>query len=298
MATCGINIDNINKTNCKELLGQVTGVWLDTDNTGVTFADALLEATWTAKIQEAITSRMFVVMPKAAYDVTRNLEEAVMPRGNTGVMEKARNGYLSYVFSLTNLKDTYWNALKTLDGLNLYAWFHTNEEKILASNTTTNVIPVPSQVFVSEVATPETADEFSRLNITVNVIPTSGYFTKVISPTAFTPSLLDGLIEVTASVVTASAAASTVVFTATEALDGTTITSGFVTGSDWVIEKESDGSLQYFTAVSYGSGVWTGTAVTIVDGDTYYIYRKTADVATDKSYEMREANKVSFVGAA
>ena len=295
---CVTNYANINKTNCSFLLGQVTGVWLDTINTGVTFAAGLLEATWTAKIQAVITARMFAIMPKQPYDVTRNLEEAVRPRGNTGIMAEARKGYVSYTFEITELEDDYWAALTTFNAATMYAYFLTSNEQILAASNTTNILPVPVQVFVDPIATSETSDEFARLKITVNVIPTEDYFTKVITPTAFTPSLLDGIIEVTAAVTAASQGASTVIMTVSEYLDNTAITSGFVTAADWIVEKVLTGALQYPTAFTYAAGVWTGTVITLVSGDDYYLYRKTADNATDKTYEMREANKITFTAIA
>ncbi len=284
---CATNLGNNSKTNCTLSAGQVVGMWLDELETGVSFANAELQDTWTTKINATRGSRMFVLTPNMPDDATRNVEESVIRVGSTGKRRKARNGKADYVFGFGEPTDCQIAYLKSFDGAKGYAYFITKNEMIKAGDNGTNLIPQEVEIYVDEVMSPESEDEIWMLNVRVFITPTSDYFTKTIAPyNATIPwrvTQIDGIKDVTLDVVSSSAGSTNVVVDVVGTCDQEEIID-LVTPADFIIENVSTGALIVPTVLARVGNTYTLTASVVVATD-YYIYRKTADEATDKGYE-------------
>jgi hypothetical protein len=289
---CGINAPNLSKRNCTTKAGQVVGFWLDKNNTGVSFANALLEATWEAKVNAIQDTRMLVLNPDFPDEATRNKAEWVIKEGNTGKRNKVRNGKLDYLFRYDDPSDCLVSYLKSFDSFKGYAYAITANEMIRASDNGTNLIPFEVSIFVDEISTPEGQDDTDYILVGIYIVPTKNYFTKTIAPynqetNPWRPTQLNGIVDVSLSVVSSSEASSKVVVDATDVCSGAEITD-FVTAGDFVIEDVLTGATQDATVLAAIGNRYTLTA-NITAATDYYIYRKTADLATDKGYETRNS---------
>lgn len=285
VTTCTANIANLSRTACKSKYGQIIGFWFDRTATGVTLANSLIEATWTAKVNAASASRMIVLYPAKPMEVVRNLEEELVTRGNTGKQVKIRDGYIDFTASYENLSLCVAQKLKTLDGLSLYSYFITENETIIAGGTSTQLQPVPVNVFVSDPIPQENNDTLWMVNVKISLENTTGNFVNASTPTAFTPTELNGIIDFDITVVSSDVSDNEVIFTVEkDCSEGDLDGAVFSTAGDFVVELVSSGVLRTVTAVS-ASGNQITLTVTDLTAAPHYIYFKDANAATVKGYE-------------
>lgn len=286
MTNCTVDLNNLSKTLCEANYGQIKQLWLDQSQTGLTFANAMLEAQWTAKIYATAASRMFVLNPTEAIQIDATTAEATFKEGNTGKRKKIRNGYLDIMFRYDGLTVCQMNKLQELDGLNLYAYVITEKNVIIGGTTSTNIIPVPVEIFVSDAIPPVDNNDDWGINVYVRFTNTSGNFGKAIEPTAFNPKDLDGIINVEITFVSSDVSDKKVIFTVVRECDGTEV-SDLTTATDVVVTLVSTGAaLTSATMTNVGN-----TYTLLVDAGTpltefpYYLSLKPAATATQKKYE-------------
>lgn len=295
---CITDIKNLSAAKCVAEYGVIKSFWADRDPDGVTFANALLEATWVGKTQAAKEERLFIPVVTNRRDVVRNVEDAVINTSSIGSRWKVRNGKADYVFTLNNLKDAIYNAIKSMDGSQMYCYFITDEH-IIGSDDGVNFKGVPCDIFVTEPKSPENEDGNWSIDIHVFIIPTKNYFTKVISPFEQTakwlPSEIVGIVELTGEVISSSAAGSNMIVDIETAQESTEVADLTVAG-DFIITNVGTGATQNPSTISSVNNRYTLGGLTIVAATTYSISRKTADLATQKSYEWNDA--ITFIAGA
>jgi hypothetical protein len=298
---CDQNFENINNSGCSINYGQIVGFLFDETATAVTSANALLEATWTAKLQAVEGSRAYKLLPKYPNRITFEPGEVVFTESNTNNEEYVRSGRPKLIFEMDNLKYEYWNALKSFNGSSGFAWLYTVQNFWIARRDgTTGFKPIKCRVYVPSAMAAENADGTWKQEVHLTLLDTEDWASKAYEVTAFTISELEGIIDVTGSVFSSSAAGKVVVVDMTKLLDGTEIVSGFVTAADFALELVSTSAVQYFDTISNVGNRWTLTlagAGTMTAAE-HYIYRKPADTATDKSFEWKRDNKVTFTASA
>lgn len=247
------NISNISKSQCYKDYGQVVGVWLDRDDTGVTLANALLEATWTAKIKAAQDTRMYVLNPKRPHEVTRNVAEPVIATGNTGDRIQIRSGNADYTFTWAGLSLEKAAEIKSLNGGTFYTYFLTSKEWILGGGTSTQLEPVECQIFVSEYKTAETQDTPGTLSVNLFIVPTEDYFVNAVAPNQqdsgnWKPSQVNGIRNVVLTVISSDVSDKTVIFDVNDT-DGNEV-STIVTYSNFLVELTSTGADATLVSIS------------------------------------------------
>ena len=290
---CVVDIDNISRADCKAKYGQIIGVFLESDNTGMTFANSLLEATWTAKINAAIGSRLYIPsLNSMPSDAVRNVEEPVFKTGNTGKKIKSRDGKVDYKFTFDLVTLEQAERINSLDSFRGYAYFVAKNGVIIGSKTSTNLIPVEVDVFTSEIMSPENEDGFWSIDVYVNIVPTSGYFTKAIIPTAFNPLDFQGIKDIDVTVISSSAASKTVVFDVVTTQDGTPV-SDLATATDFRVALASSD-----VAVTSNSITNVGNRYTLVLSAAtvaaYTIKLINQPSMTVKGYEQQTATNFTF----
>jgi len=286
MSNCVTDISNLSKTLCKGGYGQILGLWLDQTNTGVSFADALLEATWTAKVQAAKTSRMYILNPQKPDMVDRTQAESVFKEGNTGRRNKIRDGYLDLSIHYEDMTDCQMENLKTLNGVDdLYAYVLTSKGFILGGKTATNLIPVPVEIFVGEPIPAENNDGAWDLIIDVRFVQTIGNFGKAIEPVLFTALNVNGLIDIELTLISGDASYEIIFFSAKKACDETEISNLSTAGNIIGRIVSTQVALTSDALVNLGNGNYSLTFTTLTEVP-HTLELKTSDLAaTQKIYE-------------
>lgn len=225
---CGSSVNNVTQFDCRALYGAINAVMLSPVEIEMTYANALLESTFTALINATAASRTYI-MPLAD-DAIRNQEDAVIREGNLSNRRKGRDGRIDFVLEYHDQRDCVWSKLKSFDNQRMYGLFTTENEAIIGGDDGTNLIGVPCDVFVSDPIPPENKDDVWKVLVHVYLIETVGNFAKAVLPndstyntsTKWRPSNLKGIVDVVITEV--SAAAGSVVVDLTGACDGREIT--------------------------------------------------------------------------
>lgn len=286
MSNCVTDIDNLSKALCKGGYGQILALWLDQVNTGVSFADAIVQATWTAKIQAAKTTRMYILNPQKPLNVDRKQEEAKFIDGNTGKRPKLRDGYLDLSIHYEDMTTEQMDTYKTLDGSDdLYAYVLTSKGYILGGKTATNLIPVPVEISVGEPIPSENNDGYWDFVIDVRFVNTTGNFGKAILPTAFNPLQEEGIIDIELTLISGDASDKIVFFSAKRKGDETPIANLSTAGNIIGRIVSTQVALTSDSLVNLGNGNYSLTFTSLTEVP-HTLELKTADLAaTQKIYE-------------
>jgi hypothetical protein len=292
---------NLHKAKTRATYGPIVGFVLCQNQTEVTDANALLEATWTAKYNAIWGQRSFPLFITEERQVTREKSEMVMIDTNIGRMIKSANGKRSYQMDFGNLPICHANKIKYFDGLSMYAFAVFNNGYVGGIDTATGIKPFPVQIFVDEYDNGENIEDFLHLLVKIDIVQRNNWLTEVAEITAFDIINKEGVINLELTSISGTQAGSTVTFTVGAECDDCYEITTLATAADWAVEAASTGVVQYGVAISNNNTVYTITGITLVAADTYYLYRKTADAATDKGFETRLGSvllKTSFVAGA
>ena len=295
---CVNSLNNINKSQCEAIYGQIIGMWIDQSDSGVTLENALLQATWTTKKRATGTSRMFVMFPDDVHEVTRTKEEPVYAEGNTKDRRKVRDGQLTMQFKYVNLTFCAMDRLKSFDGFSGYAYFLTKNEAIIAGGTSTQLKPVGVNIYVNEPVPPENSDDLWSIVIDVTIVPFSGYFKKAVLPfdqetNPWRPTQLTGITDVELSSVTGDVSDKIINFFAKSVCDEIEITS-LTTASYWDVQDNTGASVVPSTVTCTVDGYYTLTFPSI-SAVAHTIALKDA---TTNSLDYETASTVSVTPAA
>lgn len=291
--TCSTGFANITNTGCEANYGQVVGVWLDEDSAGVTYANALLEATWTTKINAARGARMFVINPTRAIDATRDFEDDVFLEGNTALRKKVRDGKIKFTFEYVGLTLCQANNLKTFDGGDLYAYFITANDVIMGGDSGTNLTPVQVETFVSNPIPQENSDDEWRVKFYVDIIPTKDYFkyaaSAIDAAVPWNPSQTVGIKDLTLAEVSSSTSQVVVSVTGTCNIADLITDLSTTADQDFII-KDSTGATVSQSSITRSGNEYTILA-TLTTG-TYTITLVNQPGMTTKGYEA--SNTLTF----
>jgi hypothetical protein len=289
MEKCVFNLENISVRKCRADYGSIVAVFLDESNEEISKANSVLEATWKAKINgEKGENRLYIPINTKKLQVERTLNDPTMVTTNSGYHIKTTDGERAYKFDLAGLTIDQHNLFKSLDYQEMYAWFVTASGAILCIGTETGVKPIPVQTFVAEFDAGEGIEDMSHSTLDVHISIRSDYFTSAIVPTAFNPLQLSGIVDFEVEILSSDSVADEVIFTATAYPDGYEIVrfnSPTNAADDFYIEDEDGNIEEGVTLTNIGNRYTLGV---VMDADTTYtLKRKTADLATDKGYELR-----------
>jgi len=282
------------KAECFGTYGQIQALILDPDSTGMTRANALLEATWQAKIDDSLEARCLILNPEKPLNVVAEKEDAVFVEGNTGKKVRARKGKFTLQLEYDNLTFCFMNSLRTLDNAIRYGYFITSENVIIADGDDTNLTPVEMQFYVSDPIPPADNSNLWTLKIDVEIIPVSNYFNVAVSPVDATISwkpleALVGIYNISLTSITADVSDQKVVFTVDTKCGGSDITS-FVTHGDWQVALTSAPTAILTSAsIANTNNVYTLTMAAVqLTAAPHIIWRKSNDLCTDQGYETRD----------
>lgn len=285
--SCATTINNLQKSLCSPSYGQIRKVWLDPDDTGVTLVNALLQATWTTKVNLVEADRMYV-LNENPFDAVWEFGEAQILEGNTTMRKKANDGTQRLTLTYANLSLCKKDALKSLDGQTKYAYFITSNEYILGGGDSTNLKPVEVKIFVDEAHPSETANDLWKTNVHIDIVPTSGIWVNAVDPftaNAWRPSLLNGIEDVLFSSITSDVSDGEVVFDVTTFCDGTEVVD-LTTHGDFLVKLASSGAALTTTGLTYVGNTAT-LAVTGLTEAAHTIELKNQPTMTVKGYETR-----------
>jgi len=285
---CGSSIKNMTAFQCEARYGAVDAVYLSLEEkSDITYANALVKATWTTNINEADATRLYI-FPSAS-DAIRNQEDPVFFEGNLSKRRKVRDGRVDFAFEYHDQRDCVWSVAKSFNGQRMYAFFQTENEAIIGGDDGTNLLNVPVDVYVSEPIPPENKDGFWKVILYVYLVETEGNFAKAVLPndstyntgTLWKASSLNGIVDCLLTAGAASAAS--VVFTVTGSCDAREV-AGLV--------------LADFTITGAASMSNVGNVYTVLPTTTFtsplVITAKNQPTMTTKGYEFAAALTVTF----
>lgn len=229
---CATSLKNISLPNCFVKYGALFALWVDPTNTGIAdSATALLEATWTGKINSSEGSRMRIL--KNPDNVEWENEDIPFIEGNMKKRKKLRAGNRRAKITWNDLDVNTIERFQSLDGYTGYAYIVTDNKYIIAgSEDDTKITPVEVEIFVDNPIQPNGKDELWAFDVYVDFINPDDMNKKALAPAsqtsgAWNPKDLDGIVDVEFTEVSASA--SSVVVEANGAVDDREVT-GFVAG--------------------------------------------------------------------
>jgi len=114
----------------------------------------------------------------------------------------------------------------------------------------------------------------------------------------YKPLDIYGLTPLTGTFVSGSAATSILTVDIFDKLNYPKEVTDLVTSTDFIVKKVTDSVEQNPSGISNVNERYALTGVTIVQGDAYALFRKTANNATDTGYEWVEADAITFTGEA
>ena len=280
---CGSGVDNVTQFDCRARYGAINAIFLSPEEKELTYANALLEATWTTEINKVTTERLYI-MPLAD-DAIRNQEDAVFFEGNLSNRRKTRDGRVDFVLEYHDQRDCAWEKFRSFDNQRMYAYFLTENEAIIGGDDGTNLVSVPVDVFVSEPIPPENKDDMWKVMVHVYLIETVGNFAKAVLPndstyntgTKWRPSDLRGIVDVT--IVDNGSAVNSLVVDITGACDGREITS--LVTADFLVKDDGGDTETVTVTVSGNTYTLAGTLL----ADTYIITLKNQPDMTTKGFE-------------
>ncbi len=255
-----------------------------------TEANALLEATWTALLENDEPTRCYPLPPYFMYTPSR--EDAVYEQGHYGKKIFVREGYPDGIVMYESLPTCYIKKLETFNGQNWTAYAVTEKGYILGWSEDGTKFQAFDVFFQLEADKPATADETRKTPIRlyeteswqwqkygVAIDPTS-------ESTSWNPRELEGLQDVTVSVVTSSATELVVdVKTDCDEIGVTDLVLGDFTLVDDAAGAESIVSATESTTVD---GRYT-LDVTTLGADDYLINLKEPSAMTTNGYQTGSA---------
>lgn len=289
--TCGTTVNNVAKTQCRVNYGMPNRAFLSFVKKSYSYANALLEATWTTDINLAASSRLYILPP--AHDVTNEIEEATIKDGNLLRRYKIRDGREAITFMYENVKDCFVKDLKTFDGMAMYAFLCTESDAIIGGDDGSNLVQVPVDVVVTDYKLPENKDGAYSCAVTLYFRNTKGNKDLFILPndgnyntgTLWSPNDLDGIVDVEMTEVSASG--TEIVVDVTAECDGREIT-GLVT-ADFQVLASNGSSVSVTVTASNNRYTLAGTFA----ADTYSISLKNQPDMTTKGYETQSTLSVT-----
>jgi hypothetical protein len=232
---CSTSSRNIVKQNCVKDAGQPHSVWLDVDNDGVaTETTALLEATWTTKINATVGDRMIIL--RDADEVEWTSDDATVKETNTQKTIKTAAGKRTLKMSWYSLTTGMVEAFQALDQQNRYMYLITKKKHIIAGSADgTKVTPVECKLNIDNVKPASASEDLWTLEVNISVLDPDSLYKKMLSPNeqttgAWDPTAKDGIVDVELTEV--SAAAGSIVVDVNGKYDGREV-STLVTAGDW-----------------------------------------------------------------
>ena len=122
---CSTNKKNTGRPDCSANYGFAQGVILTPRDTEVATATAVkTEATWTALINAALSSRTFVINPELdnLQAIEPTSDDPVMEEGLNGVQFKVRDGNRRFKFTMANIPDCWKGGIRSLENSKWDAW--------------------------------------------------------------------------------------------------------------------------------------------------------------------------------
>jgi len=289
---CNTNIDNQKNSDCNPNIGQIIKAWLLKSKQTITLVNAQLEATFTALINLVAASRMYVLSQNPS-EVTPDVGDAVMIEGNTNFSEKGKDGKQVITITYANIRLCRAQALKSLDGKTMYAFFITENEYVLGAGNTTNLVTNEVKLYVSEPKPAKATGGGWETVLRIELIPVTGIWINAIeeyNTNGWRPTQLSGISDVLFSNITADISAKTIIFDATEFCDGTDIVALNTVG-DFKVTLESTGVEITLDSITWNGNtgtlaVNTGTPLTAFN---HTIELRNQPTMTVKGYETRSA---------
>lgn len=292
--SCGSGVSNVTNFNCNTRYGMINAFWLSKAQTTLSYANALLQALWITKINEAESTRVFIF--PGADDVTIVNDGIKFKETNVSKRSLVRQGIDDFTFDYYNQKDCVWNIFKTFNGQEMYAFMLTEKGVILGADNGTSLVAVPCEVIVSEPMPPVNKDEPWKISIYIRLSNTEGNYARAVAPndstyntgTLWNPSALEGIIDVTLTEV-GSSSTTVIVVDITGACDGREIDAPLVT-ADFQVYDVSGAAYEVVTVTNSGNR-YTITG-TFTAGD-YIITLKNQPTMTTKGYEYQSSLTVT-----
>lgn len=284
---CSQSVYNMTAYECEARYGVIDSGFLSFEQQSNSYANALLEATWTGMINEVASTRVYVF--PSADDAVRTQEDPVFFEGNLSKRRMVRKGRVSLALEYHAQRDCVWAVINSFNGQRMYFAARTENEAIIAGDDGTNFVFVPVDVYTSDPIPPENKDDEWKVILYIYFVETQGNFAKALLPydstynsgTLWKASGLEGIVDVTMTEV--SAAVSSVVVDITGLCDGREIT-GLVTAD--------------FTVTGLSSVAMSNNRATLTPTSTFTsplsIELKNQPSMTTKGYEMRSAITVTF----
>jgi hypothetical protein len=277
---CVVDTQNITKSQCEARYGLITKAMFSPENTGLSFADGLLESSWIAEANKTASERL-TILPEAN-DVVRNAEETQFFEGNTSRRRRSRKGRVDFMMSFFDLADCEWEKYLSLDGQRRYVTFVTENEAIVGTDNGTNIQGMLCDIFVDEPTPPENKDGFWTTKVYIYLVETEANFTKVLLPNeqssgSWRPSTLEGLVDVT--ITDNGSVVNSLVVDITGDCDNREITE--LITADFLVTDAANVT-ETVTATSSGN---TYTLAGTLPADTYTVTLKNQPDMTTKGYE-------------
>lgn len=289
--SCATTISNMYKSSCSQSLGQIQQYWLFKSSKSVSEINSLLEETWTTLINQSSATRMYVQSQKPT-DVVVEIGEDIYTEGNTGFKEKGKDGKQSLTFTYSNISLCKAQELKNLDGQNMFAYFVTENENILATGNDDDIVTNEVKIFVSEPKPSDATGQGWKVNVRIELVQTTGIWTKSVDPftaNAWRPTQLDGIKDVVFSNIAADISAKTVIFDVTSYCDNIEVID-LTDKTDFVVEVASTGVALTIASVTYNGNTATitvdvGTPLTAV---LHNLRLKQQPAMTIKGFESKQ----------
>ena len=279
------NIKQISQQLCPIIYGDVRGAWLFPSAEGLTEDQVKVEATVLGLLQNALTTRLYPVLPKKANNITMEVNEAIMSESNVSNPTKIAGARPRYIFKVEAISDKTANDLKLLDNLDMYALILTSDKYVggRESSDGTMAVPAPCKVMVSDLMMGAGEDSINYVEVTIQFTEDAN-FTKFLNAKEADYDItgLYGFPQVKTEFVSATSGASgTVTLNITDRINPLNVfASGtFVTATDWQFKK-ADGTVVTPTSVTQ-TAMQLEFGFTTLDTGTYTVYRKDVADLTD-----------------
>lgn len=178
---CGKDISNLTLFQCSANFGSIIRGWLSSSlRDTMTFANALLEATWTTAENLVVNTRSFILPEADEVIITQG--DMVFKDSNVKKQIFVRKGDIAIKFEYWNLKDCVATALRTYHNQRMYFQAVTKLGAILGGTDGTNFLNVPVDVYVSDPIPNETEEDSWRTDVFIFFRKVEGNFTKSIFP--------------------------------------------------------------------------------------------------------------------
>jgi hypothetical protein len=286
MANC-VTPTNSGGKGCRFNPGIITGMVIVPQ--GGEFANeaaALVLANWNKNVN-AVRQSIFYPLPK--FDNFENTQDdPIFYEGDTERID-VRSGNIRFVGTYANLSLCYQKMLKSFNGGDWYAYFITQGGYILGkSNDGVKFQPFKIKFYADNQKFPANNGELYMTKVFVDITNPDEWGTKgmEVKPTAFDAATLEGLTNVTLTLVSSSSTSAVV--TIADNCEGAAI-SGLVVG-DFILTDDVLGaeSITSVTESSTTEGSYT-FAWSTLGADDYILNLKAPSAQTTKGYESTAA---------